>query len=175
MKVIYEERAIGMAERGDLEAVAQLAAQSPQNTMPIDPATARALADAVRLRSPERARRTCHNPAAATNGIQGLSVFCIVALSRLGDLNSAFAIAFATYPDMRASTAAGRERLWLDHPVDMPIGLLASPALAAMRRDPRFLILAARVGLLDYWRGGRLPDFCRGEPEPICRALTARA
>ena len=34
--------------------------------------------------------------------------------------------------------------------------------------------LAQRVGLLDYWRSGRAPDFCRKQPEPICAQLLKR-
>jgi hypothetical protein len=31
----------------------------------------------------------------------------------------------------------------------------------ALRRDPRFMALAARIGLVDYWRAtGKWPDFC---------------
>jgi hypothetical protein len=40
-----------------------------------------------------------------------------------------------------------------------------------MRRDPRFLALAERTGLLAYWRTGRAPDFCQQKPEAVCREL----
>jgi hypothetical protein len=43
-----------------------------------------------------------------------------------------------------------------------------------MRRDPRYLALAERTGLLAYWRSGRLPDFCRKQPEQICAQLMRR-
>jgi hypothetical protein len=34
-----------------------------------------------------------------------------------------------------------------------------------MRRDPRFMPLAAQVGLVDYWeKTGKWPDFC-AEPD----------
>jgi hypothetical protein len=42
---------------------------------------------------------------------------------------------------------------------------------APLRRDPRYVALAERVGLLEYWRSGRPPDFCRKNPEPICAQL----
>ena len=51
------------------------------------------------------------------------------------------------------------------------------PQTASMRRDPRFMKLAARLGLVDYWRSsGHWPDFC-GEPTlPYdCRTEAARA
>jgi hypothetical protein len=46
-----------------------------------------------------------------------------------------------------------------------------------MRRDPRFMALAARIGLVQYWRStGRWPDFCstqQGLPYD-CRTEAAR-
>jgi hypothetical protein len=43
-------------------------------------------------------------------------------------------------------------------------GLLSTlfrPNLKALRADPRFLLIARRFGLLDYWRtSGNWPDFC---------------
>ncbi len=52
---------------------------------------------------------------------------------------------------------------------------IEGPAAAPLRRDPRFLGVAARLGLLAYWRGGRLPDFCGPlHPEPICTNLRVR-
>ena len=39
--------------------------------------------------------------------------------------------------------------------------LLFRPGLADVRRDPRFLGVAKRIGLLSYWRkSGKWPDFC---------------
>jgi len=54
---------------------------------------------------------------------------------------------------------------------------LFTPSTAAMRRDPRFMPLAARLGLVEYWRGtGKWPDFCTGpHAEVDCRAAMARA
>jgi hypothetical protein len=52
---------------------------------------------------------------------------------------------------------------------------LTGPGAAALRRDPRYLALAERTGLLAYWRTGRLPDFCRQrQPESICSKLRPR-
>jgi len=35
------------------------------------------------------------------------------------------------------------------------------PTLATFRKDPRFMQIAARIGLVDYWReSGKWPDFC---------------
>lgn len=39
--------------------------------------------------------------------------------------------------------------------------ILFRPWMATIRRDPRFMVLARRLGLVDYWRtSGQWPDFC---------------
>ena len=54
--------------------------------------------------------------------------------------------------------------------------LLFRPALASFRRDPRFMAIAKRIGLLDYWRtSGRWPDFCSDPRLPYnCKAEAAK-
>lgn len=48
---------------------------------------------------------------------------------------------------------------------DRQTGFLFNPALAPLRRDPRFGSLIARLGLKDYWRSsGHLPDYLAGSP-----------
>lgn len=43
-------------------------------------------------------------------------------------------------------------------------GILFRPEFAPMRADPRFLPVAARLGLVRYWReSGKWPDFCTSE------------
>jgi adenylate cyclase len=56
-------------------------------------------------------------------------------------------------------------------------GVLFYPNTAAMRRDPRFMPLAARLGLVDYWRStGKWPDFCAEPGLPYdCKAEAAKA
>jgi hypothetical protein len=46
-----------------------------------------------------------------------------------------------------------------------------------MRRDPRFMSLAAKLGLVDYWRSsGKWPDFCSEPGLPYdCKAEAAKA
>ena len=59
---------------------------------------------------------------------------------------------------------------------DVDTGVLFSPLGADLRRDPRFIGLAAQLGLLDYWRStGKWPDFC-AEPglSYDCRAEAAK-
>ena len=100
----------------------------------------------------------------------------MLVLSSLGDQDSAFAVADKLYPRRVGRTPAETERIWLNEPDGAgPLEFITSPAAAPMRRDPRYLQLAQRVGLLAYWRSGRLPDFCRKQPESICAQLRKRS
>jgi TolB-like protein/tetratricopeptide (TPR) repeat protein len=84
-------------------------------------------------------------PAYATTSITGLSA--------LGYLDDAFRLA-QTYQPGLALTGANSEFLF-------------TTATAPMRRDPRFMQLAERIGLLSYWRStGKWPDFCRDPSLP---------
>lgn len=53
---------------------------------------------------------------------------------------------------------------------------LFGPEVAALRNDPRFMGLAARFGLVDYWRrAGHWPDFCSDPKLPYdCRQVAAK-
>ncbi|HEX4095424.1 MAG TPA: hypothetical protein VHX64_01785, partial [Caulobacteraceae bacterium] len=55
--------------------------------------------------------------------------------------------------------------------------LLFSPELATLRRDPRFMTIAARMGLASYWlQSGKWPDFCAQPGLPYdCKAMAAKA
>lgn len=45
--------------------------------------------------------------------------------------------------------------------VDQVIGVLFRPSLNQFRHDPRFMRVAVRLGLLQYWQSsGKWPDFC---------------
>jgi tetratricopeptide (TPR) repeat protein len=50
------------------------------------------------------------------------------------------------------------------------------PWLAKARRDPRFMIVAKRVGLVDYWQqSGKWPDFCGDSQLPYdCKKEAAK-
>ena len=54
--------------------------------------------------------------------------------------------------------------------------VLFSPQTANLRRDPRFMPLAAKLGLADYWRStGDWPDFCFQPDLPYdCKAEAAK-
>lgn len=54
---------------------------------------------------------------------------------------------------------------------------LFTPPTRAMRKDPRFMPLAAKLGLVAYWRAsGRWPDFCQAPDRPYdCKVEAAKA
>jgi hypothetical protein len=72
---------------------------------------------------------------------------------------------------LHGRTPLESDAIWLDQPFQQDTFYLTSPATIAMRRDPRFLPLVDRVGLLDYWRSGRLPDFCTQAHEAVCSRI----
>jgi hypothetical protein len=92
-------------------------------------------------------------------------------LAALGDVDGAFREA-----DRALSPATLRQ------PANLTFGntggtrFLFVSETAAMRRDPRFMALAARIGLVDYWRAtGHWPDFCAEPGLPYdCKAEAAR-
>ena len=80
----------------------------------------------------------------------------ISALSEIGELDAAFALARDYLREPGAST-------WV----------FFSPPTELMRRDPRFIALVGATGLVDYWtQAGHWPDFCRDRDLPYqCREL----
>jgi TolB-like protein len=76
-----------------------------------------------------------------------LTLDAIRALTLTGFLDNAFTAAERFQPSTAATSAT--------------TGFLFSPEMVSLRRDPRFMRLAARLGLVAYWRAtGRWPDFC---------------
>jgi hypothetical protein len=105
-----------------------------------------------------------------------LRLRCFVAYANVGDLDRAFALSETLYPNRIGRNAADTERIWLESPDPVaPLEILSSPAAAPLRRDPRYLALVKRTGLLDYWRRQPLPSFCGKQPEPVCAQLRARS
>jgi DNA-binding winged helix-turn-helix (wHTH) protein/TolB-like protein/Tfp pilus assembly protein PilF len=92
----------------------------------------------------------------------------LIALSMLGDIDGALANAerYISAEDLRRPGVPDR--------TDTQV--LFTRATIALRRDPRFMQLAARVGLVDYWRqSGRWPDFCNEPGWPYdCRVEAKR-
>ena len=101
-------------------------------------------------------------------------MLCMLGLAELGEYDEAFVISHRLYSPLKGRSAQEGEKLWLDTPDGLPVAILSAPGGAALRRDPRFLALADSMGLLDYWRSGRLPDFCAPPGEPVCVQLTPR-
>lgn len=162
-------RLLGRIARGQMEEVVEL---EQDEKLALDGYTSSsALAAAVASGSPTGVARAC-----AASGDAFFKARCMLASAKVGDLDRAFAIANDLYPPRMGRTPAETERIWLDDPFGTaPLEFIVSPAAAPMRRDPRFLELAKRLGLLDYWRSGRLPDFCRKQGEPICGRLGKQA
>jgi hypothetical protein len=47
------------------------------------------------------------------------------------------------------------------HDLGYATDILFRPGMASIRRDRRFIALAAKIGLVGYWReSGAWPDFC---------------
>jgi len=112
--------------------------------------------DAMQTGTPdarERARKALLDSVAETRQI------VINDLASLGYIDDAFAVAEGFDPNRMGDP-----------------GLLFVKTTRAMRRDPRFMQLAARIGLVEYWRtSGHWPDFCSDADLPYdCRAEADR-
>lgn len=164
---LLRARMFGLIDRGDIDGVRRLEEEVGAKNLPDGYTDSRSLLAAVRSKSPAGVKQTCagEKPFLVT-------VRCMIAFVAIGDLDDAYRIADELYPRRVGRTPAETERIWLDDPEGVgPLEFITSPATAPMRRDPRYLQLAQRVGLLAYWRSGRRPDFCRKQPEPICAQL----
>lgn len=169
--LLFRNRVFGLMDRGDFEAIQQL--EQSENAAKLWPGyvDSRALAAALKSKSPAAARQACP----ATAGFL-MKLRCMLVLAMVGDENGAYALADELYPRRVGRTPAETERIWLDEPDSAgDPEFITSRAAAAMRRDPRYIALVERIGLLAYWRSGRSPDFCRKSPEPICAQLLKRA
>jgi DNA-binding winged helix-turn-helix (wHTH) protein/TolB-like protein len=161
-------RVSGMIDAGDYAAIERFEREVGRSAWPMGYEPLAPIAAAARSNSLSGARSACPVPGADTLK----TIFCMTVLAKLGDADSAFAIADKLYPNRIGRTAADEDRIWFDRPFVNGTEYLTGPGAAALRRDPRFLPLAERTGLLLYWRRGRLPDFCGlPRPEPICARL----
>lgn len=81
-------------------------------------------------------------------------------MAEFGDVDGAFKLAFAAPPDV----------------INIDPEFLWEPESLALRRDPRFIALAAKFHVADFWRETKLwPDFCSTEGWPYdCKAEDAR-
>lgn len=159
-------RVSGILDRGGLRALEALPQESGTGDL-WSGGKIRDLLDGLRSNSPTLLKRSCAQAARSF-----FAVACMLAFADGGDLDDAYALADQLYPQRVGRTPAEEEQLWLDDPAPLSREFITSAAASPMRRDPRYLQLAQRVGLLDYWRSGRLPDFCRApHPEPICAKI----
>ena len=156
---IVWRRFSGMIERGDFEAAERFDNET----------VGKRGQDTVLLAVDRGSRAAVRTACAKASDFD--SIICMLDLARLGDLDGAFALADKVYPARRGHNAADDDRIWLENPSPGPVAFLTGSAAAPMRRDPRYLALAERLGLLDYWRSGRLPDFCTIAHEPVCAAI----
>ena len=170
--VIFWQRVAGIIERGDFSAIKPLEIEQGQANLPAYYEPVPALVAAMEANSLPAARQACPRREASESF---KSIQCMLALARLGDLDGAFAFADPIFPPRLGRTPTEEQALWLRNPWSTPTSVITSRAAAPMRRDLRYIALARRVGLLDYWRAGRLPDFCRTRPEPICAKILARS
>lgn len=164
----FRQRISGILERGDFDALHHVEQQPGAHDYGPSHPDSSALVAAVKARSLPQLKRTCGD----AHGLY--SIMCMLAFAKLGDLDSAYHMADGLYPRQLGRTAAETEQMWIDNPDPDPTEFITSAAAAPMRRDPRFISLAERTGLLAYWRSGRPPDFCTQHPEPVCRDLLKR-
>ncbi|MGN6057007.1 MAG: TIR domain-containing protein [Sphingomicrobium sp.] len=164
----FRQRISGIVERGDFDSLRHVEQEPGARDYGPSHPDSIALVAAVRARSVPQLKRTC----ADARGLY--SAMCMLAFAKLGDLDSAYAIADQLYPRQLGRTPAETEQTWIKDPGDDPVEFITSAAAEPMRRDPRFMPLAERTGLIAYWRTGRPPDFCRQNPEPVCRVILKR-
>ena len=164
--MFFRNRMYGLLQRGDFGAIRQLEQDLGAKNLPSGYQDSGALVGALKSKSIAAARRACP----ATDGYY-LILRCFIVLASLGDQDGAYAITDKLYLRRLGRTAAETEQIWLDEPEAAATEFVTSPAAAPLRRDPRYLALAERTGLLAYWRTNRLPDFCRKQPEPICARI----
>ncbi|MEQ7874695.1 hypothetical protein ABDK56_11900 [Sphingomonas sp. ASV193] len=105
----------------------------------------------------------------ACEAARGLaSHICMTSLAQRGQYDAAYTLAYRLYPTRSGQSQAQVDWSWLSNPNPTPVAFLTSRAAAPLRRDPRFLTLAKNLGLLAYWRGGKMPDFCVRDHEEEC-------
>ena len=164
----FAARISGLIDRGDYAGIERFEKRIGKADRPSWYEELSPVAAAVRSHSPAGVKTQCPVPGADTLK----SLFCISALAQVGELDRAFAIAAERYPSRVGRDAADEDRIFLAKPFVNGTEYVVGAGAAPLRRDPRYIALAERVGLLAYWRSGRLPDFCRtAHPEDICSRL----
>jgi tetratricopeptide (TPR) repeat protein len=167
--MFFRNRLWGLIARGDSGSIQRLEKELGEA---LPPAYRGSGVLAVNWKSAPAVRQACRGAESFENFI--FTARCMLVLAKLGDEDAAYAIAEKLFPPRVGRTPAETERIWLDNPEGPPFEMITAPAAAPMRRDPRYMKLVERTGLLAYWRSGRPPDFCRKQPEPICARLLKR-
>ena len=112
-------------------------------------------------------------PSSAARQRAHQAVFAAVASGHLDD--SAAIILAAAIGDNDGAFALAERAFLTDQPSNRDTRpntkVLLRPATAALRRDPRFAALAARLGLTAYWKSNTAPDFCLRETVAPCMDL----
>ena len=94
----------------------------------------------------------------------GISFLC-----SLGDVEGAFRVADRNLTSEQINHLFGKD-------LGLTLYRMFGTQTAEMRRDPRFMLLMQRFGLVDYWRStGHWPDFCSEPGLPYdCKAVAAK-
>jgi hypothetical protein len=166
--VIFSGLLYGLMDRGDFEALTHLGREVEGTAVAslIEPDLP--VLAAIRAKDVARTRKLClvdQTPPVTRD-------LCMIAFARLADNDYAFALASRIYPNRVGRTPEEEDRLWLHGSRFGETDILMGAAAAPLRRDPRYVALVNRLGLLTYWRSGRLPDFCQApNREAICSLL----
>jgi DNA-binding winged helix-turn-helix (wHTH) protein len=164
---VFADRIEGMLDRGSIEDAAAFVASMPSDVDVIDRQAVASIAGDVAAKRRQPVRSRC----LSTTADDRLAYFCLVALIRVGDIDGAFVLADRLFPTLIADDPKEEDRLFLERPLELGLGVLSTPALAPLRQDPRFIPIAKRVGLIRYWSQTHLPDFCTLAHEPVCPLL----
>ena len=166
--VIFWDRVYGILDRGDFAHLEDFQKElSSENRIQALKPTMR-LITAINDSDAAAVRREC--PSTELPGLK--ADVCMLALARIDDEDDAFTLAWRIYPNRIGQTVAEEDKLWLESGRFSDSDILMGPAAARLREDPRYLELVRRLGVLAYWRSGRLPDFCRTpHPEVVCRSI----
>jgi adenylate cyclase len=135
----------------------------PKGYRPEDVELIRTTLRAIETRDPKSvaiARRALTD--LSTVRFQKMLEFRVVSLSAMGLVDDAFR--------MMDHYSADRMDVWTHG------SFLFDSGAAAMRKDPRFMELAARLGFVDYWtKTGNWPDFCSEPGLPYdCKTEAAK-
>ena len=165
---ITPSRFFGMVEGRNYRGLERLLSASRDEPLPIDRAVAVDVLGGLRERDATRASRACVGDA-----LRRLTLaLCMTSLAELGDFDGAFAQAKKLYPALRAVPGSDPELVWLNDPEGYYTAVLSGQAAKALRTDPRYMVIAHKLGLLAYWRSGRIPSFCTKAREPICEKIS---